>query len=196
MTEVTRILQQIERGEAVAAEKLLPLVYDELRRLAAERLKYEARGQTLQATALVHEAWLRLVGTSEPRSWDNRGHFFGAAAEAMRRILVESARRKKRVKHGGGRQRVDWENVASLAEEPSEELVALDEALSRLEAEDPPKARLVKLRFFAGLTMPEIADVMGISLATAERYWTYARTWLYAELRDTDSRPDQSKWPA
>ena len=167
----------------------MPLVYDELRRLAAERLKREPQGQTLQATALVHEAYLRLVGTGDQPDWDSRGHFFAAAAEAMRRILVERARRKKRIKHGGGRNRIDWEAAALLVEEPSEDLVALDEALSKLAAEDPDKAEVVKLRFFAGLTMPEIALVMGISLATAERYWTYARTWLYAELKDRDGSP-------
>jgi RNA polymerase sigma factor (TIGR02999 family) len=185
MTEVTQILHQIERGEAVAAD-LLPLVYDELRRLAANRLEGEARGQTLQATALVHEAYLRLVGTSDQPQWDGRGHFFAAAAEAMRRILVESARRKQRLKHGGGRKHLGWEDVGSLAEEQPEDLVDLDEALTRLAAEDPTKAELVKLRFFAGLTMPEIARLMKISLATAERHWTYARTWLYAELNDRD----------
>ncbi len=184
MTEVTQILHQIERGEAVAAEKLLPLVYDELRRLAADRLDREAQGQTLQATALVHEAYLRLVGTDDPTHWDGRGHFFAAAAEAMRRILVESARRKKRLKHGGDRKRLDWEGAASVALEQPEDLVDLDEALSKLAVEDPVKAELVKLRFFAGLTMPEIAQLMKISLATAERHWTYARTWLYAELND------------
>jgi RNA polymerase sigma factor (TIGR02999 family) len=186
MTEVTQILQQIERGDAVAAEKLLPLVYDELRRLAADRLKGEARGQTLQATALVHEAYLRLVGTGLQPNWDSRGHFFAAAAEAMRRILVESARRKSRLKHGGGRKRLDWEEAASMADEQPEDLVALDEALCKLTAEDATKAELVKLRFFAGLTMPEIAQVMKVSLATAERHWTYARTWLYVELADRD----------
>src|SRR5262245_30570676 len=189
MSDVTEILRQIERGEAVAAEKLLPLVYDEWRRLAAARLRGEAQGNSLQATALVHEAYLRLVGQDEPQSWDSRGHFFAAAAEAMRRILVESARRKKRIRHGGGRQRIDWEAAASLSAEPSEDLVALDEALGKLAAEDPAKAELVKLRFFAGLTMPEIARVMSISLATAERYWTYARTWLYAEMHDEDQSP-------
>jgi RNA polymerase sigma factor (TIGR02999 family) len=187
MTEVTQILHQIERGEAVAAEKLLPLVYDELRRLAADRLEAERRGQTLQPTALVHEAYLRLVGKPDPPQWDGRGHFFAAAAEAMRRILVESARRKQRLKHGGGRKRLGWEDVGSLAEEQPGDLVDLDEALTRLAAEDPAKAELVKLRFFAGLTMPEIAQLTGISLATAERHWTYARTWLYAELNDRDS---------
>jgi RNA polymerase sigma factor (TIGR02999 family) len=184
MPDITRILTQIDFGDPQAAEQLLPLLYDELRLLAAARLAQEEPGNTLQATALVHEAYLRLVGTGEPQSWDNRGHFFAAAAEAMRRILVERARRKKRIKHGAGRQRVDSESLASLAWEPPEDLVALDEALNKLAAEDPAKAELVKLRFFAGLTMPEIAQVMGISLATVERHWTYVRTWLYAEMRD------------
>ncbi len=189
MPDVTQLMDAIAGGDLSAADRLLPLVYDELRRLAAERLKGEAQGQTLEATALVHEAYLRLVGTGAQPHWDSRGHFFAAAAESMRRILVERARRKKRIKHGGGRQRVEWEAVASLVEEPSEDLVALDEALNKLATEDPAKAELVNLRFFAGLTMPEIAQVMKISLATAERNWTYARTWLYAELKDRDDSP-------
>jgi RNA polymerase sigma factor (TIGR02999 family) len=189
MSEVTRILSAIEQGDPHAAEQLLPLVYDELRQLAAARLAQEKPGQTLQPTALVHDAYLRLVDDEQARHWDSRGHFFAAAAEAMRRILVENARRKKRSKHGGDRRRVEWEAVESVAEAPSEDLVALDEALTRLAAEDPARAELVKLRFFAGLTMPEVARAMGISLATAERSWTYARTWLYAELTDTEDRP-------
>jgi RNA polymerase sigma factor (TIGR02999 family) len=189
MPDVTRILAQIESGDPSAAEQLLPLLYDELRQLAAARLAREEPGNTLQATALVHEAYLRLVGTGEGQSWDNRGHFFAAAAEAMRRILVERARRKNRIKHGAGRQRVDAESLVSLAGEPPEDLVALDEALNKLAAEDPAKAELVKLRFFAGLTMPEIAQIMGISLATVERRWTYVRTWLYAEMRDAGHLP-------
>ncbi len=190
MREVTQILDAIVDGDPCAADELLPLVYDELRRLAADRLKGEASGQTLDATALVHEAYLRLVGTGARPHWDSRGHFFAAAAEAMRRILIESARRKKRIKHGGDRNRVNWEVVASpLVEESSEDLVVLDEAVSKLAAEEPAKAELVKLRFFAGLTMPEIAQVMKISLATAERNWTYARTWLYAELKARDDSP-------
>jgi RNA polymerase sigma factor (TIGR02999 family) len=184
MRDVTQILNAMAEGDPQAADRLLPLVYDELRRLAADRLKREAPGQTFQASDLVHEAYLRLVGAGEQPDWDSRGHFFAAAAESMRRILVETARRKKRIKHGGGRNRIDWEAAASIAEEASEDIVALDDALSRLAAEDSAKAELVKLRFFAGLTMSEIALVMGISLATAERYWTYARTWLYAELKD------------
>jgi RNA polymerase sigma factor (TIGR02999 family) len=186
LSEVTRILSAIEHGDPRAAEKLLPLVYGELRRLASQRLAGEAPGQSLLSSDLVHEAYLRLVGEGDLKQWDSRAHFFAAAAEAMRRILVEKARRRKRLKHGGGRLRVDLEAVGSLAKEPSEDIEALDEALTKLAAEDPAKAELVKLRFFAGLTMPEIARVLKISLATAERHWTYARTWLYAELKDRD----------
>jgi RNA polymerase sigma factor (TIGR02999 family) len=184
MGDVTRILAAIEQGDTQASEQLLPLVYEELRCLAAQRMAQERPGQTLDATALVHEAYLRLVGTEQPnQQWDSRGHFFAAAAEAMRRILVESARRKTRIKHGGGRERVTLGDCPSLVDNPSEvDLIALDEALSRLAAEAPAKAELVKLRFFAGLTMPEAAEVLGVSLTTAERHWTYARTWLYAEL--------------
>ena len=186
MGDVSYILSAIEGGDLQAAEKLLPLVYKELRRLAAQRLAREAPGQSLQSSDLVHEAYLRLVGGGAQPHWDSHAHFFAAAAEAMRRILVENARRKKRRKHGGGRLRVELEAVGFLAEEPSVDLEILDEALTRLAAEDPAKAELVKLRFFAGLTMPEIARVLKISLATAERHWTYARTWLFAELKDRD----------
>ena len=189
MNDVSKILFAIEQGHAGAADKLLPLVYEELRKLARQRLAREAAGQSLQSSDRVHEAYLRLIGDGDQNHWDSRGHFFAAAAEAMRRILVERARRKKRIKHGGGRKRVEWEAVASLVEEPSEDLVALDEALNKLAMEDPAKAELVNLRFFAGLTMPEIAQVMKISLATVERHWTYARTWLYAELKDRDDSP-------
>jgi RNA polymerase sigma factor (TIGR02999 family) len=181
MKEVTGILSAIEQGQPGAAEQLLPLVYDKLRKLAAQKLAREHPGHTLDATALVHEAYLRLVGDKQ---FDNRGHFFAAAAEAMRRILVDRARRKKRLKRGGGRLRVDLEAAASLAEEPSQDLEALDVSLNKLAAEDPAKSELVKLRVFAGLTMPEIARVMNISLATAERHWAFARTWLYADLQD------------
>ena len=185
MSEVTRILSAIEQGDAHAAgERLLPLVYDELRKLAAQRLAHEQPGQTLQATALVHEAYLRLVDTEAAQQWNSRGHFFAAAAEAMRRILVEHARRKKRLKHGGARQRVDLDSGCQVASAPSLDLVAMDEALSRLAETEPAKAKLVKLRFFAGLTMPEAALALEISLATAERYWTFAKSWLYAELAD------------
>jgi RNA polymerase sigma factor (TIGR02999 family) len=186
MSDVTQILSAIEQGDAGAAEKLLALIYGELRVLATQRLAREDPGQSLQSSDLVHEAYLRLVGEGDQKKWDSRAHFFAAAAEAMRRILVEKARRKKRVKHGGARLRLDLDPVSFLAKEPSEDIEALDEALTKLAAEDPAKAELVKLRFFAGLTMPEIAQVLKISLATAERHWTYARTWLYAELKDRD----------
>ena len=187
MNNVTRILSAIEQGDPSAAAELLPLVYDELRKLAAQRLANESPGQTLQATALVHEAYLRLVGTrsaADNGSWNSRAHFFGAAAEAMRRILVESARRKDRLKHGGERKRVELESGCLVSDAPSLDLLALDEALTRLAAIEPAKAELVKLRFFAGLTMPEAAATLNISLATAERHWTFAKSWLYAELND------------
>ena len=184
MSDVSRILDQIQQGEPSAAERLLPLVYDELRKLAAARLAQEKPGQTLQATALVHEAYVRLVGQASNQHWDHRGHFFAAAAEAMRRILVENARRKRRVRHGGGKKRVDLDEACSLAQPRYDELLALDEALTRLAALKPVRAEVVKLRFFAGLTMVEISRILGISLSTAERYWSFARTWLYAELQD------------
>jgi RNA polymerase sigma factor (TIGR02999 family) len=184
MSEVSHILSAIEQGDPSAAEQLLPLVYEELRRLAVQKLAQEKPGQTLQATALVHEAYLRLVGDSTEPHWDSRGHFFAAAAEAMRRILVENARRKGRLKHGREHQRVDLEPDGLVSAAPSLDPLALDEALSRLAAIEPAKAELVKLRFFAGLTMPEAAAALDISLATAERYWTFARSWLYAELDD------------
>jgi RNA polymerase sigma factor (TIGR02999 family) len=182
MNEVTRVLSAIQEGDPHAAEQLLPLVYQELRQLAAQKLTQEKPGQTLQATALVHEAYLRLVGAGHEQRWDHRGHFFAAAAEAMRRILVENARRKKRLKHGGRRQRVPLDGALAVAIAPSDDVVALDEALSRLEEEDPVKARLVELRFFAGLPVEEAARCLGISRATADRYWAYARAWLYERL--------------
>ena len=184
MSDVTRLLSAIDQGDPRAAEQLLPLVYGELRRLAATRMGREAPGQTLQATALVHEAYLRLLDGGQPQDWNGRGHFFAAAAEAMRRILVESARRKSRLKHGREHQRVDLDSGCLVSAAPSLDLLALDEALSRLAETDPAKAELVKLRFFAGLTMPEAAATLDISLATAERYWTFAKSWLYAELAD------------
>jgi RNA polymerase sigma factor (TIGR02999 family) len=187
MSDVTRILSAIEGGDLQAAEKLLPLVYQELRRLAARRLDREAPGQSLQSSDLVHEAYLRLVGGDVQPQWDSRAHFFATAAEAMRRILVENARRKKRRTHGGGRLHVDLEAAGFLAKAPFEDLEALDEALTKLTAEDPAKAELVKLRVFAGLTMPEIARVLKTSRVTAERHWTYARTRFYAELKDRDN---------
>ena len=182
MSEVTRILSAIEQGEPSAADQLLPLVYDELRKLAAQKLAHEKPGQTLQATALVHEAYLRLVDVEEAQHWNSRGHFFAAAAEAMRRILIEQARRKRRPKHGGDRRRIDLDDALSVAEAPCDDLLALDDALSRLEATDPLAAQVVKLRFFTGLSMPETAEALGVSLRTAERNWTYARTWLHREL--------------
>ena len=182
--DVTRILAAVERGDATAAEKLLPLVYDELRKLAAHRMTQEKAGQTLQATALVHEAYLRLVDGNDSRRWDGRGHFFAAAAEAMRRILIDNARRKARPKHGGERKRVNLDEAAAVTEPTVafDDLLALDEAITKLAAAEPIKANLVKLRFFTGLTIPQAAEVLGISEATAERYWTYARVWLYCEL--------------
>jgi RNA polymerase sigma factor (TIGR02999 family) len=187
MTDVTRFLSAIQQGDPHAAGQLLPLVYDELRRLAAQKLAHERPGQTLDATALVHEAYLRLVDADRAPHWESRRHFFAAAAEAMRRILIENARRKQSVKHGGRRQRLDLDEALSLPE-PRQDLLALDEALTRLAEKQPQKAELVKLRFFAGLTMPEAAQALGVSLATAERWWTFARSWLYAELADLEPR--------
>src|SRR5436190_9379406 len=181
MSEVTHILSAIDQGDPHAAEQLLPLVYEELRRLAAQKLAQEKPGQTLQATALVHEAYLRLVGHDDSRHWKDRGHFFAAAAQAMRRILVDNARRKRAQKRGDGLQRQPLDAVA--APELDLELVALDEALSRLAAVDPVKARLVELRYFAGLTGEQAAEVLGISASTADRYWAFARAWLQAEVR-------------
>jgi RNA polymerase sigma factor (TIGR02999 family) len=188
MSEVTQVLSAIEQGDPLAAEQLLPLVYGELRKLAAQKLAQEKPGQTLQATALVHDAYLRLVDTDKVRNWNSRGHFFAAAAEAMRRILVENVRRKRGPKRGGDRQRVDLEEALSLAESPSDEVLAIDEALTRLEQIDPTAAKLVKLRYFAGLTMPQAAEALGVSLRHAERNWTYARTWLHRAL-DVDDPP-------
>jgi RNA polymerase sigma factor (TIGR02999 family) len=187
MSDVTRILSAIEQGDPHAAEQLLPLVYDELRQLAAARLAQEKPGQTLQATALVHEAYLRLVGGAQDQSWDNRGHFFAAAAEAMRRILLNRARDKKRIKRGGERRRVDLDQLEIALDSNDEQLIALDEALTQLAVEDPDAARLVDLRFFAGLTLRDAAASLGLALRTAERQWAYARAWLYARLRQDDS---------
>jgi len=181
MNDVTRILSAVERGDAQASEQLLPLVYDELRKLAAQRMAQEKPGQTLQATALVHDAYLRLVDVEKVPHWNSRGHFFAAAAQAMRRILVEAARRKKRVKHAGGLHRVDLEEALSLAE-PADDLPALDEALDRLGESDPLAAKLVALRYFTGLTMSDAAAALDIPLRTAERNWTYAKSWLHREL--------------
>src|SRR5207249_10617678 len=182
MPDVTRILSQIEQGDSAAAEQLLPLVYDELRKLAAVKLAEEKPGQTLQATALVHEAYVRLVGDAR-QEWDNRGHFFAAAAEAMRRILVENARRKNRVKHGGDFDRLEVELAELPTRMQADELIALDEALQKLQQQDPLKARLVTIRFFGGLTIEQASEVLGISRVTAHRYWTFARAWLHQEIR-------------
>jgi RNA polymerase sigma factor (TIGR02999 family) len=185
MTDVTRILEDVRRGNVRAADRLLTAVYDELRRLAASKLVHERPGQTLQATALVHEAYLRLLG-DERAAWENRGHFFSAAAEAMRRILVEAARRKSRLKHGGGRQRVEFDEADFVTIPDSIDLVALDEALKKLVGVDRVKAELVKLRYFTGLTVVEAGEVLGISRATADRYWAFARAWLYNEISKDD----------
>ena len=186
MSNVTRILRNIEAGDPSAADELLPIVYDELRKLAAAKLAKEKPGQTLQATALVHDAYLRLVDVDQAQHWDSRGHFFAAAAEAIRRILVENSRRKARVKHGGDRARIELDQACPVTSEPGDELLALDEALDRFAEIAPEKAEVVKLRFFAGMTIPEAAEALGISRATVERYWTYARIWLYAELNEPD----------
>jgi len=199
VADVTQILNAIEQGDPHAAADLLPLVYDELRRLAAARLAAERPGQTLQATALVHEAYVRLVGPADAPKWDGRGHFFAAAAEAMRRILVENARRKGRHKHGGGLPRADVEPANIAGPVPDEDLLALDEAVTRLAAADPVRARLVHLRFYAGLSNEEAAEVLGVSAVTAKRYWRYARAWLHREVgqggdpRVTPGLPDISK---
>ena len=180
--EVTSILLAIEQGEPQAAERLLPLVYDELRKLAARKLARERPGQTLQATALVHEAYLHLVDAQGSRPWQGRGHFFAAAAEAMRRILIDSARRKRRPKHGGERHRVDLDDAGDAIAPPVDDLLALDEALEKLSAVDRSSADLVKLRYFAGLSIDEAAEALGISPRTADRRWAYARAWLRQEM--------------
>lgn len=182
MGDVTRILSVIENGDSSAAEQLLPLVYDELRKLAAARMAQESPGQTLQATALVHEAYLRLVDVETAQHWNSRGHFFAAAAEAMRRILIEQARRKESLKAGGGRNRSGFANVELMPSTSQIDLLALNDALSKLEAANPRKAELVKLRFFAGLTNQEAADVLGISASTADNDWAYAKSWLRVEM--------------
>jgi RNA polymerase sigma factor (TIGR02999 family) len=185
MADVTHILAAIEAGDPKAASELLPLVYDQLRELATARLASEAPGNTLQPTALVHEAYLRLIGPVDGERWENRGHFFAAAAEAMRRILVDAARRKRREKHGGDRHRVELDAATPAAAEPRDDLVALDDALTRLAATDPQAARLVELRHFAGLTVAEAAGALGISARTADRLWAFARAWLHRELTGT-----------
>jgi RNA polymerase sigma factor (TIGR02999 family) len=203
MVEVTQILAEIDRGDPKAAEKLLPLVYDELRRLAAQKLAQEAPGQTLQATALVHEAYVRLVssppghllsgGDKGESQWNSRGHFFAAAAEAMRRILINQARDKKRLKRGGGYKRVDLDQLAVADNAGDDELIALDDALERLTLVSKPCAELIKLRFFAGLTQSEAALALGLPQRTAARYWAYARAWLYEALREQDASAAQGK---
>jgi len=188
MSDVTQILGQIESGDPSAAEQLLPLVYHELRKLAAARLAQEKPGQTLQATALVHEAYLRLVGGGQ-ENWNSRGHFFAAAAEAMRRILIGQARRKASLKAGGPCQRVDLDDAEPEIQGPQLDLLALDEALHQLAARDCRAAELVKLRFFAGLTMPQAAEALGVSLGTAENDWAYAKSWLRLQVADVEDRP-------
>jgi RNA polymerase sigma factor (TIGR02999 family) len=185
MHDMTRVLNAIDQGGPHAAEQLLPLVYDALRELAAAKLAQEKAGQTLQATALVHEAYLRLYPGDQLQHWDSRGHFFAAAAEAMRRILIDNARRKRRPKHGGGRNRVSLGDALCLGKAIDDDLLALDEALARLTCEEPAKAELVKLHYFAGLTLEQAAKLVGISHRTAKRHWAYARAWLYAAICDT-----------
>lgn len=184
MGDVTEVLFEIESGDPAAAEQLLPLVYDELRKLAAIRLAQEKAGQTLQATAVVHEAYVRLVDTDRVQDWNSRGHFFAAAAEAMRRILIENARRKSRQKHGGSFRRIDFENADVVGELSPCELLSLDDAMEKLAAEDSTAASLVKLKFFAGQSIEEAARAIGISKSAAYRHWTYARAWLFTELCD------------
>src|SRR5215472_13794472 len=186
MTDVTRILEAMERGEGHAAEQLLPLVYAELRRLAAHKMASENPGQTLQPTALVHEAWLKLVG-QQNRQWQNRNHFFAAAAEAMRRILIDNARRKLRVRNGGGQLRVELDDCAEAATSDDDQVLAVDEALEKLARLDPQRAEVVKLRYFVGLSFQETAEVLGISEPTVKRYWSFARAWLYEEIRGRKS---------
>ena len=182
MSDVTKILDQIGEGDSAASEQLLPLVYEELRKLASAKLANEKPGQTLQATALVHDAYLRLIGSESEANWDSKGHFFAAAAESMRRILVDRARRKRTRKHGGHLARVELPDAASPDDSRAEELVALDAALSKLEEKDPVKAELVKLRYFAGLTIPEAAEALGIGVSTVDKYWAYSKSWLRTEI--------------
>ena len=187
MSDVTQLLSAIDAGDPKAADQLLPLVYEELRRLAAAKMAHEKAGQTLQATALVHEAWLRLAGTEEQKAWNSRGHFFGAAAEAMRRILVDRARQKARARHGGELERVDLEHVTVATGDSDDTVLAIHEALEKLALESPQKAEIVNLRYFTGLEHAEIAEVLGVSVPTVRRHWAYARSWLYAELKGARS---------
>ena len=187
MSDVTQLLEAIEAGESRAADQLLPLVYEELRKLAGIRMAQEKPGQTLHATALVHEAWLRLVGPGDQKEWNNRGHFFGAAAEAMRRILVDRARQKARVRHGGALERVDLEHVTLATEDNDNTVLAIHDALEKLARESPQKAEIVKLHYFIGLEYQDIARSLGVSLSTVERGWAYARSWLYREMKKSIS---------
>lgn len=190
MTDVTQVLAALERGDRSAADQLLPLVYAELRRLAQNRMSHETPGHTLQATALVHEVYLRLVGNdNQDREWHSRAHFYAAAAEAMRRILVENARKKRRLKHGGERERVDLETVAVVMTDVREDVLALDDALTKLAVVDKQAAEITQLRYFAGLSFPEVATALGISTRTAERKWAYARAWLHCEIHKSDGVP-------
>jgi len=193
MSDVTRILSQIESGDPQAAEQLLPLVYEELRKLAAVRLSQEKPGQTLQATALVHEAYVRLVDVEKSQNWDSRRHFFAAAAEAMRRILIETARRKRSSKHGGGLEREELDGLSLAAAETPQDLLALDAALTKLAAIDKPAADVVELRFFAGLPLPEVAKLLGISSRTTDRLWAYAKAWLHQEISDGEASDEDSR---
>jgi RNA polymerase sigma factor (TIGR02999 family) len=189
VSDVTHILEAAQQGDPTAADQLLPLVYEELRRLAAHKMANEAAGHTLQPTALVHEAWLRLVGNRNQK-WDGRGHFFAAAAEAMRRILVDRARRKRAARHGGGQQRLDIQEVEVASAVDDDQLLAVSEALDKLAVEHKVEAKLVKLRYFVGMTNDEAADVLGISPRTAKYYWTHARAWLYREIGSLERRPE------
>jgi RNA polymerase sigma factor (TIGR02999 family) len=182
VSDLTRVLNAIEQGEANATDKLLPLIYDELRKLAAHKMANERAGHTLQPTALVHEAWMRLVGKEDPK-FQNRAHFFAAAAEAMRRILIDNARRKRAVRHGGGQQRVDFEQVDLVSPNDDDQLLAVNDALDKLAAHNKVEAELVKLRYFVGMTIEEAAEVLGISARTADNYWAHARAWLFRELK-------------
>jgi RNA polymerase sigma factor (TIGR02999 family) len=188
MSDVTELLSAIDAGDPKAAGQLLPLVYEELRKLAAAKMAKEKPGQTLQATALVHEAWLRLVGADEQKAWNSRGHFFGAAAEAMRRILVESARRKARLRHGGELEKVSADQIEIAAPLSDDRLVQVSEALDELEREATEAAQVVKLRYFAGLTQEQVAEILGISLRTAERHWTWAKAWLFQWIREQEQK--------
>ena len=186
MSDVTRILNAIEQGDAKAVDELLPLVYEELRLLAAQKMSQELPGQTLQATALVHEAYLRLVGV-EAQNWDSRGHFFAAAAEAMRRILVDKARRKLSMRHGGNHKKLDLSDVFLAIEDPKDDILAVNEALDKLANEDPKLAEVIKLRYFGGLTLNQIAAIMGIGHRTVDRYWALGRAWLFQEISQVEN---------